>query len=260
MNDEPDLRQLARQALSCLDLTSLNDDDGDDDIARLCRRADGPFGRVAAVCVWPRFAALARRLLPAEIAVAAVANFPHGSTDTQRAVQDARQIVDAGAQEVDLVLPYGSLMRGDVVAVGAVLASVRRACGPLKLKVILETGRLVQPALIAEAADLCIAAGADFLKTSTGKVPVSATPAAARTMLERIAHHAPTSRATGFKPSGGIRTVRDAAVYMALQTECLGPAAVVPARFRLGASSLLDDIESILADRGETAATPRTAY
>lgn len=247
---ETDLQHLARQALRCLDLTSLNDGDSEEDIARLCRRADGPFGRTAAVCVWPRFAAQARRLLPPEIAVAAVANFPDGSADVPRAVRDAREIVAAGAQEVDLVLPYAILLRGDIASVEAVLHAVRDACGPLALKVILETGCLVDSTLIATASDLCMDAGADFLKTSTGKVPVSATPEAARTMLERIAHHQPGARGVGFKASGGIRTVRDAALYMNLQREALGPDSVVPARFRIGASSLLDDIESILGGHG----------
>jgi deoxyribose-phosphate aldolase len=260
MNDEKNLQALARQALQSLDLTSLNDNDSEGDIARLCRRADGPFGRVAAVCVWPRFAALARASLPREIAVAAVANFPDGSADVARALRDTLQIVEAGAQEVDLVLPYNSLMQGDIATVTTVLNDVRKACASLKLKVILETGCLVDPALIATASDLCIAAGADFLKTSTGKVPVSATPAAARTMLERIAHHASSTRGIGFKASGGIRTVRDAAVYIGLQREWLGPEAVGPARFRIGASSLLDDIESILGGNGPAPGAPRAAY
>ncbi len=257
MTNEQDLSAFARDALRCLDLTSLNDHDGEQDIVRLCRRADGPFGQVAAVCVWPRFAALARSLLPANIAVAAVANFPHGGADLQRAVQDTKQIVHAGAQEVDLVLPYERLMAGDTAAVDALLRAVREACASLKLKVILETGCLVDTAWIARASDLCLDAGADFLKTSTGKVPVSATPEAARTMLERIAHRTPSSRVTGFKASGGIRTVADAAPYLGLQREWLGADAVEPARFRIGASSLLDDIESILA--GRDAGTPAAA-
>jgi deoxyribose-phosphate aldolase len=259
MNNEQDLSALARDALRCLDLTSLNDHDGEEDIVRLCRRADGPFGQVAAVCVWPRFAALARSLLPANIAVAAVANFPGGGADVLLAVQDTRQIVQAGAQEVDLVLPYERLMAGDIAAVTAVLRAVREASASLKLKVILETGCLVDAAWIARASDLCLDAGADFLKTSTGKVPVSATPEAARTMLERIAHRVPSSRVTGFKASGGIRTVVDAAPYLRLQREWLGADAVEPARFRIGASSLLDDIESILAGRDTGTTAPAGA-
>jgi deoxyribose-phosphate aldolase len=140
------LHSTARTALACLDLTSLNDGDTPADIDKLCARAQGPFGHTAAVCVWPRFAALARSLLPADIAVAAVANFPDGSSDVQRAVRDAADIVQAGAQEVDVVLPYR-----DLAAAPALLLAVRRACEGLRLKVILETGELKDAALIQQA-------------------------------------------------------------------------------------------------------------
>ena len=241
--------------MACLDLTSLNDSDSEDDIAHLCRRANGRFGPTAAVCVWPRFAAQARRALPDDIAVAAVANFPDGHVDVQRAVADTRQIVNAGAQEVDLVLPYRSLMQGNTSIVNSVLDAVREACASLRLKVILESGCLSTPDLITQASELSIAAGADFLKTSTGKAPVSATPEAAQTILQCIAHHQTATpaaaRIVGFKVSGGIRTVRDAIRYMAMQRHWLGADAVSPARFRIGASGLLDNIEATLAGNGE---------
>lgn len=233
----------ARTALACLDLTSLNDADTAADIERLCARAQSRFGTAAAVCVWPRFAALARSLLPETIAVAAVANFPAGSSDTGRAVRDTAAIVAAGAQEVDVVLPYR-----DLDAAPALLAAVRRASEGLRLKVILETGELPDAAVIARAARIALDAGADFLKTSTGKTPRSASPAAARLLLAAIAADPEAQgRGVGFKPSGGIRTVADAAPYIALTAEGLGAAAVAPARFRIGASSLLDDIEAMLS-------------
>ncbi len=241
-----DLHASARLALACLDLTSLNDQDTEADIARLCERAQGPFGPTAAVCVWPRLAAFARAQLPTHIAVAAVANFPDGSADLERAVRDTGAIVQSGAQEVDVVLPYKTLMAGDERTVAQLLHAVRKTCAGLQLKVILETGELKDLALIARAARLGLDAGADFLKTSTGKVPVSATPEAARTMLSAIAADAHAAARVGFKPSGGIRTVADAAVYMALYSEWLGPQALTPARFRIGASSVLNDIEAIL--------------
>lgn len=241
-----DLHTSAQLALSCLDLTSLNAHDTEADIDTLCARAHGPFGPVAAVCVWPHLAAFARAHLPAHIAVAAVANFPDGSADVQRAVRDTGAIVQSGAQEVDVVLPYQALMAGDVHAVVYVLDAVRKACPGLRLKVILETGALRTGALITHAARLSLDAGADFLKTSTGKTPVSATPAAARSMLAAIAADPQAAQRVGFKPSGGIRTVADAAIYMALCREWLGPQALQPARFRIGASSVLNDIESIL--------------
>jgi deoxyribose-phosphate aldolase len=110
---QQDLQATARIALACLDLTSLNDADTEADIDKLCARAQGPFGPVAAVCVWPRLAAFARQKLPADIAVAAVANFPDGSADIARAVRDTATIVQSGAQEVDVVLPYQQLLAGD---------------------------------------------------------------------------------------------------------------------------------------------------
>lgn len=247
-----DTQQAARIALACLDLTSLNDGDTEADVIALCARAHGLHGTVAAVCVWPRFAALARRELPAGIAVAAVANFPDGGADIARAVRDARAIVEAGAREVDVVLPFAHLMQGNERAVADLLGAVRQACDGLVLKVILETGVLVDEALIARASQLALDAGADFLKTSTGKTPISATPAAATVMLKAIAAD-PRHAHVGFKASGGIRTVADATVYFALVEQIPGVQALSPKRFRIGASSLLNDIETVL---GGSSATP----
>lgn len=247
-----DRHQAARIALACLDLTSLNDADTEADVATLCARAQGPFGAVAAVCVWPRLAAFARRSLPASIAVAAVANFPDGSGDVDRALRDTAFIVDSGAQEVDLVLPYAHLQGGDVAAAERVLVAVRKATPGMVLKVILETGRLIDLALIRQASQLALDAGADFLKTSTGKTPVSATAEAAEAMLETIAADARAATHAGFKASGGVRTVLEAAMYIELCGALLGPASLVPTRFRIGASSLLNDIEAVLGDEAST--------
>lgn len=247
LTPHPTVQDQARLALACMDLTSLNDTDTEADVARLCHRAQGELGPVAAVCVWPRLAAFARAHLPPSIGVAAVANFPQGNTDVHAAVQDALQIVQAGAQELDLVLPYRALMAGDEDAVVALLQAVRQACPDLILKVILETGELTTPALITRASQLSLDAGADFLKTSTGKTPVHATPEAARLMLQAISDHSTAHSRVGFKASGGIRRVADAAVYAALTAEILGASALNPQRFRVGASSLLDDIEATFA-------------
>lgn len=247
----------ARRALSCLDLTSLNEADTEADIARLCRRATGPFGSTAAVCVWPRLAAFARRELPPEVAVAAVANFPDGSADLARAVADAQAIVDAGAQEVDVVIPYRQLD-----AAPALLAAVRRACEGLRLKIILETGELADTRQAALACRIALEAGADFLKTSTGKARVNATPQAARVLLQAIADDPAARPRVGFKPAGGIRTVADAQAYMALVREVLGDTALSPQRFRIGASGLLEDIEAVLggcADGSACVATRASA-
>lgn len=253
--DHP-LAGAARTALACLDLTSLGDGDTEADVLRLCERAVGPAwrgGATAAVCVWPRFVALARARLPRSVAVAAVANFPDGSADTARAVRDAEAIVAAGGDEVDVVLPYRALD-----AAPALLAAVRRACEGRVLKVILETGALADEAAIRRACRIALDAGADFLKTSTGKSRVSATTAAARLLLEAIAGDDAARPRVGFKPAGGIRTVADAAQYIELTAEWLGADALVPARFRIGASALLDDIEAVLG--GGPASPASTNY
>lgn len=260
MTQRADLSGTARLALACLDLTSLNAGDTEADIDRLCARAQGRFGPVAAVCVWPRLAAHARRSLPAHIAVAAVANFPDGSADLARAVRETRQIVDSGAQEVDVVLPYARLRDGDEAAAAQLLRAVRAACPDRVLKVILETGELHTPALIGRASRLSLDAGADFLKTSTGKTAVSATPQAARAMLQAIGEHPGAALRAGFKASGGIRSVAEAGTYIALVQDILGAGALTPARFRIGASSLLDDIESVLGAGGARGAGSPHAY
>jgi deoxyribose-phosphate aldolase len=243
--NEP-IESAARIALRCLDLTSLNDGDDEAAVARLCARAQGRFGDVAAVCVWPRFAAFARQQLPASIRVAAVANFPAGGTEIDAALRDVRQIVDAGAQEVDVVLPWRALRDGDGPVADALLRAVRNATTGLRLKVILETGELQDQAQITQASQLALDAGADMLKTSTGKTPHGATPAAAEGMLRAIAAHPIARNHAGLKVSGGIRRVADAQPYIALCRQHLGDAALQPQRFRIGASSLLDDIEAVL--------------
>ena len=265
MNTSPtplpsDLQTSARIALACLDLTSLNAADTEADIAKLCQRAQGPCGPVAAVCVWPRLAAFARGQLPTAISVAAVANFPHGNADVAAAVRDTLQIVHTGAQEVDVVLPYKALMAGDDAVVTTLLTSVRQVCPGLMLKVILETGELKTPEWITRASQLALDAGADFLKTSTGKTPINATPEAARLMLNAIAGHSSAKYYAGFKASGGIRTVQEAMVYEALTQQLLGVKALVPKRFRIGASSLLNDIEAVLNPSVGSVQAPASGY
>ncbi len=255
MNTDPnvDMRAAARTALACLDLTSLNDADTAADIDALCRRAQTPHGPVAAVCVWPRFVAQARAALPASIKVAAVANFPDGSLDLQRALADVAEIAQAGGDEVDVVLPYRALIAGDSTEVAEFLSEVRFASRPLTLKVIIESGELATADRIAQATRLALAAGADFVKTSTGKTKVGAMPAAAATMLKEIA--ASGLSAAGFKASGGVRSVADAAGYIAQAEAALGAASLNSQRLRFGASGLLTDIESVLSGAESVATT-----
>ena len=262
------LQDTARTALACLDLTSLNDGDDAAAISALCARAAGPAGTPAALCVWPRFVAQAKAGAPAGVWVAAVANFSHGGSDVAAAVAEARAIVAAGGDEVDLVLPWRALLAGDAAGATAVagaasaaalVVAVRAACVGRTLKLIIESGDLATPALIHQASLIGLDAGVDFLKTSTGKTATGATPAAARVMLGAIAGH-PRGAAVGFKASGGIRTVADAAVYIALVRELLGPDAATPQRLRFGASGLLGDIEAVLAGQGAGNAAPAGTY
>lgn len=241
----------ARTLLRCLDLTSLNDGDTAESTAALCAKAQTAHGPVAAVCVWPRFVAQARAALPASIRVAAVANFPDGALDVARAVADVEAIAQAGAQEIDVVLPWRAVQAGQAQEVSEFLSEVRHASRPLTLKVIIESGELKDEALIRRATQLSLNAGADFIKTSTGKTAVSATPEAARAMLDEIAH---SGLSAGFKASGGIRTVAQGAGYLELVRASLGEGAMSPQRLRFGASGLLDDILAVLDGQAGTAA------
>ncbi|MEQ6291501.1 deoxyribose-phosphate aldolase [Vogesella sp. GCM10023246] len=242
----------ARLALSLMDLTSLNDDDSGNTIRALCAQADSDAGTVAAVCVYPCFVAVARQALAAaatpQVRVATVANFPHGNAAVASAEAETRAAIAAGADEVDVVFPYRALLAGDG-AVGAVLvAACKAACGDKILKVIIESGELAAAALIRQASDIALAAGADFLKTSTGKVAVNATPQAARIMLQAIRD---SGRDAGFKAAGGVRTLADAAIYLQLAAEIMGEAWLTPAHFRFGASGLLANLQAVIA--GQTA-------
>jgi deoxyribose-phosphate aldolase len=246
----------ARLALACLDLTSLNDNDDARAIDALCARAMTPHGSVAAVCVWPRFVAQARAAVPPAVRVAAVANFPHGALDRGLALADAAAIADAGGDEIDLVLPWRDWATGRRSDCAALVAAVRRAHPALTLKLILESGELRDEAMIASASLMALDEGVDFLKTSTGKTPVSATLAAARTMLAAIAAH-PRRGVAGFKASGGIRTVTDAKLYIDLARQALG--GVTPKNFRLGASALMNDILAVLQGAASSRVPPPTS-
>jgi len=240
---DPEAGAVARRALPLLDLTDLGETCTETRIDVLCR--DAKRGTVAAICVWPRFVAQgARALAGTGIRVATVINFPAGGEDCARATDDTAEALRDGADEIDLVLPYRALLRGDGALARDMVEAVRDTCGSALLKVILETGELADPARIREASRLALEAGADFLKTSTGKSPVSATPEAAEAMLGEIRAG---GRPAGLKVSGGLRSVADAAAYLALADRIMGPDWVEPGTFRLGASSLF---ETLMQARG----------
>ncbi len=256
---DDDARAHARVALACLDLTSLNDDDDARAIETLCARAVSSFGNVAAVCVWPRFVAQARAALPRDIAVAAVANFPAGALDERLALADTEAIVDAGGDEVDLVLPWQAMQQGRADEAAQLVARVRAACTGARLKLIVESGELASPQALQQACRIGLDAGVDFLKTSTGKTAHGASLTAAREMMGAIAAHR-RGAAVGFKAAGGIRTVADAARYITLARQLLGPGAAKPARLRFGASGLLDDILRVLSGGDAPAAGTSSGY
>ena len=235
----------AQRILSLIDLTNLNDDCTEDNVVELCSRAQGEFGNTAAVCVWPRFVNLCASILRGtSIKVATVVNFPHGGTDVADVVATTIAALDAGADEIDLVLPYQSMITGDEAQVLSMLQAVREVVhAPDHLKVILETGELINPERIRRASELAIKSGADFIKTSTGKSKISATPEAVTTMLQVIRD---SGRPVGLKPSGGIRTVADAQQYLDLADAIMRPQWATPQTFRFGASGLLDAVEAEL--------------
>ncbi len=228
---------IAARALACLDLTDLTDSCAEADIETLCARAQTPHGPAAAVCIWPRFVPLAKeRLARSRVRVATVINFPYGRDLIAPARLDTERAVADGADEIDVVMPYRAFAEGRADAAAKLIDAVRRACAGRTLKVILETGMLRDPGLIRRAADLAIDEGADFIKTSTGKVEVNATPEAAENMLEAIAAH---HRSTGFKAAGGVRTLADARIYLEIADRIMGAGWATPETFRFGASGLL---------------------
>jgi len=240
---------VARHALALLDLTSLSDDDTPDAIAALCAEAVTPEGPVAAVCVYPRFVAQAREALAGSpVRVATVANFPAGVPDPGSVRAEVERAVAEGAHEVDVVLPHAAYRAGDRAQALLVVGAAREACGErARLKVILESGLFTDLAVLRAAAADALAHGADFVKTSTGKLGPGASLEAAEAMLLAVRDAGGTA---GFKASGGVRTLADAAGYLALAERLLGPGYATPERFRFGASSLLAELLGALGHGG----------
>ncbi|MFE8102175.1 deoxyribose-phosphate aldolase [Brenneria goodwinii] len=245
------LTAVAQRALALMDLTSLNDDDTDEKIVTLCHQANSPAGNTAAICIYPRFIPLARKALreqgTPEMRIATVTNFPHGNDDIDIALAETHAAIAYGADEVDVVFPYRSLIAGNTRTGFALVQSCKAVCqaANVLLKVIIETGELKQNALIRQASEIAIDAGADFIKTSTGKVPVNATPRSAEIMLQVIRDKGVGER-VGFKAAGGVRSAEEAAIYLQLADDIMGPEWVNARHFRFGASSLLASLLSVL--------------
>lgn len=248
------LKQYAKTALSLMDLTTLNDNDTDEKVITLCQSGDTEFGTPAAVCVYPRFVPIARKALKqagiSQVKIATVTNFPHGNDDIEIAVAETKAAIAYGADEVDVVFPYRTLIAGDTETGAELVKRCKAACAEngVLLKVIIETGELKTDALIRQASEISIKSGADFIKTSTGKVAVNATPESAKIMLEVIRDLGVAGK-VGFKAAGGVKTAEEAKIYLDLATNIIGAENVNADNFRFGASSLLTNLLATLNDQ-----------
>ncbi|MCV4285421.1 deoxyribose-phosphate aldolase [Pseudomonas capsici] len=239
-----DDERLALQALSLLDLFAFSSDDTEQRIVALCQRAVTPLGAIAAVCVSPRFVCLARttldRLQAPDVRVVALANFPYGGPGIEPVVAEVRAAVMSGADEIDVVYPFRTLLSGDQQTGMDMITACKAACGSrVALTVTLETGDLRDPQIILQACRSAILCGADFLKTSTGRGLAGTTPQAVRIVLESIAE---VGGQVGFKVAGGVRTFTDARGFMDMARSRFGPHWINAGRVRFGSSTLLDDV------------------
>jgi deoxyribose-phosphate aldolase len=238
-------------AIRCMDLTTLEGADTRGKVAALCAKGlrplpgDASVPPVAAICIYPALVPVAAaHLRGTGVHVASVATaFPSGQSFLDVKLAETREAVAAGADEVDMVIDRGAFLAGDIQRVYDEIVAVKEACGSAHLKVILETGELGTYDSVRRASILAMAAGADFIKTSTGKVQPAATLPVSLVMMEAIRDfERETGRAAGFKAAGGIRTSKQAIAYLVVLWETLGQAWMTPERFRLGASSLLNDV------------------
>ena len=238
-------------AIRCMDLTTLEGSDTPGKVAALCSKAvrpdptDAHIPSVAAVCVYPNLVPTAvERVRGTGVKVASVATaFPSGQSPLEAKLEEVRWVVAGGADEVDMVIDRGAFLSGRYAKVYDEIVRVKEACGDAHLKVILETGELGTYDNVRRASLLAMAAGGDFIKTSTGKLPSAATLPVALVMLEAIRDvHDETGRMVGFKPAGGIRASKQAVQHLVLLHETLGPKWLTPDLYRLGASSLLNDV------------------
>ena len=248
------------KAIRCMDLTTLSSDDTPDRVRRLCSKALRPLKQeltndlgitslnltVGAVCVYHALVETAAKALEgSNIPVAAVSTgFPHGLSPLPRRIEEIRDSVSAGALEIDIVITRAHVFSGNWEALYQEIKSFREACGDSHLKTILGTGELGSLRNVAKASLVCMMAGADFIKTSTGKEPQNATLPVSLVMLRMIRdYHQKTGHKVGFKPAGGIRTAKQALEWQILMNEELGREWLEPELFRFGASGLLTDIE-----------------
>jgi len=238
-------------AVRMMDLTTLEGKDTAGKVRQMCRKArtplesDASIGPCAAVCVYPNLVPVAKAALAGStVKVASVATaFPSGQSPLDVKLADVRRAVELGADEIDMVIDRGAMLAGDYAKVFDEIAATKEASGRAHLKVILETGELGSYDVVRKASEIAIAAGGDFIKTSTGKIQPAATPPVTLVMLEAIRdHYYATGRRIGMKPAGGVRTAKQALHYLVLVKETLGDAWLTPELFRFGASALLNDV------------------
>ena len=240
-----------KMALSMMDLTTLEGKDSVGKVIQLCQKAKVPYApmpdlpTVAAVCVYPTMVRTAKNAVKGSgINVASVATaFPSGMAPLSVRIDDTKFAVDEGADEVDMVISRGAFLSGEYQQVFDEIAAIKEACGSAHLKVILETGELLTYENVRKASDIAMDAGADFIKTSTGKISPAATQPVTLVMLEAIRdYYYKTGKMIGMKPAGGIRTAKQAIQYLVLVKETLGAAWLNNDYVRFGASSLANDV------------------
>ncbi len=238
-------------ALSMIDHTTLEGKDSEGKVIQLCRKAITPYApmpdlpSVAAVCVYPTMVAIAKKTVAgSSVRVASVATaFPSGMAKLQNKLDDTRFAVEQGADEIDMVISRGEFLKGNYSFIFDEIAAIKDVCGDIHLKVILETGELETLTNVRKASDIAMHAGADFIKTSTGKIQPAATQPVTLVMLEAIRdYYRETGRMVGMKPAGGIRKAKEALQYLVLVKETLGAQWLSNEWFRFGASSLTNDL------------------
>ena len=237
-------REIILKLISFTDLTSLEPTDNAKTLEKIINKANHGFNGVypAAVCVYPNLGPLVKKQLNNSVKTAVVGgSFPTGQATTATKIFELSELEKTEINEVDIVINRGEFLLGNYDYVFKELSAMRKTIPSKTLKVILETGELKEPDLIAKAANIAIESGADFIKTSTGKCAVGATPEAVQVMCRQIArHHQKTNQLVGIKPSGGVRTPEQALTYYDLVLNELGAGWLTPDLFRIGASSLYD--------------------
>lgn len=232
--------EMAQKLISCLDLTSLNKNDNETSITKLCQKAQTAYGKVAAVCVYTKFIPQVQTLLEGSgIKIATVVNFPEGGTDLKTLTEEIKKAVAFNADEIDAVLPYHEFINGNTEICRRFMDTVCKESNGRTIKIILESGAFPHISMLKDACRLCLEYNINFLKTSTGKTEISATVDAANAILEVIRE---TPRNVGFKASGGIKTFEQARRYFVLSQSILDENWPTPQHFRIGASSLFDDL------------------